>query len=68
MTVSTGGTLLSFLLSTAILYLGPRIGLQRSGGWSGIALIAIYILAVIAGGMVGSIAGFSFTRKLLARR
>lgn len=68
MAVSTGGTLLSLCLSTAILFLGPRIELQRFGSWTGVALIASYVLAVIAGGLIGSFAAFSLTRKLLPRR
>ena len=66
--VSTGGTLLSFCLSTAILFLGPRIGLQHFGSRSGVALSASYVLAAIAGGVIGSVAGFSLTRKLLPRQ
>ena len=65
---STSGTLLSLCLSTAVLFLGPRIGLERLGRWSGIALIASYVLSVIAGGLIGSVAAFWLTRKLLPRR
>jgi hypothetical protein len=66
--VSTGGTLLSLLLSTAVLFLGPRIGFKHFGQWSGIALIGTYTLAIIAGGLIGSASGFLLTRKLLPRR
>jgi hypothetical protein len=66
--VSTGGTLLSLLLSTAVLFLGPRIGFQHFGQWRGIALIGAYILAVIAGGLIGSASGFFLTRRLLPPR
>jgi hypothetical protein len=67
-TVSTGGTLLSLLLSTAVLFLGPSIGFKHFGKWSGVALIGTYVLAVIAGGLIGSVSGFLLTRKLLPRR
>jgi len=66
--VSTGGTLLSLLLSTAVLYLGPRIGFKHLGQWSGVALMGAYVLSTIAGGLIGSVSGFSLTRKLLPRR
>jgi hypothetical protein len=66
--VSTGGTLLSLLLSTAVLFLGPRIGFQHFGQLRGVALIGTYILAIIAGGLIGSGSGFLLTRKLLPRR
>jgi hypothetical protein len=66
--VSTGGTLVSLLLSTAVLFLGPRIGFKHFGKWSGVALIGTYVLAIVAGGFIGSVSGFSLTRKLLLPR
>ena len=67
-TVSSAGTLVSLVLSSAALYLGPRVGfLQHLGSWSGVVLIGGYLAAVVAGGVVGSLAGFSLTRKLLHR-
>jgi len=61
-------TVLSLFLSTAVLYLGPRIGLQRLGRWSGIALIGAYLLAISVGAPIGALAGFLFTKKLLPHR
>jgi hypothetical protein len=66
--VSTGGTLLSLLLSTAVLFLGPRMGFRHFGKWSGVALIGTYVFAIVAGGLIGSVSGFSLTRKLLPPR
>jgi len=66
--VSTGGTLLSLLLSTAVLFLGPRIGFQHFGQLRSVVLIGAYILAIIAGGIIGSRSGFLLTRKLMLRR
>jgi hypothetical protein len=66
--VSTGGTFLSLLLSTVVLFFGPRIGFKHFGRWSGVALIGTYVLAVVAGGLIGSVSGFSLTRKLLPPR
>jgi hypothetical protein len=67
-TVSTAGSLLSLLLSTAVLYLGPRIGFGHFGKWAGVALIGTYAFAIAAGGLIGSLSGFSLTRKLLSSR
>lgn len=66
--ISTGGTMLSLLLSTAVLFFGPRIGFDHFGKWSGVALIGAYVLAIIAGGLIGSASGFVLSRKLLPRR
>jgi len=66
--VSTGGTLVSLILSTAVLFLGPRIGFEHFGKWSGVALIGTYVFAIIAGGLIGSVFGFLLGRKLLPRR
>jgi hypothetical protein len=63
--VSTGGTLISLGLSTAVLFLGPRLGFEHFGKWSGIALIGTYVIAIVAGGLIGSVSGFLLTRKLL---
>jgi hypothetical protein len=66
--VSTTATLASFFLSTAILYLGPRIGTQWMGRWAGVVLTGAYLLAIGVGALVGALGGFVFTRKLLPRR
>ena len=66
--ISTAATAVSLVLSTAALFLGPRVGLQRMGQWSGIALIAAYVLAIGLGALIGALGGFLLTRKLLPRR
>ena len=66
--VSTGGTVVSLLLSTAALFIGPRIVLRQFGKWSGIAIVATYVLAILAGGFIGSASGFFLIRKLLPPR
>jgi hypothetical protein len=63
--ISTAAIALSLLLSTTVLFLGPRVGLQRMGQWSGIALIAAYVLAIGVGALMGGLGGFLLTRKLL---
>jgi hypothetical protein len=64
---ATAGTV-SLLLSTAVLYLSPRIGFKHLEEWAGVVLIGTYIFAIIAGGLIGSVSGFLLTRKLLPRR
>ena len=64
--ISTGATVTSFLLSTAVLFWGPRIGLQRLG--RGIALIGAYVLAIGAGALIGALGGLWLTRRVLPRR
>ncbi len=66
--ISTTATLVSFSLSTAILYFGPRIGAQWMGRWAGVVLMAAYLLAIGIGALIGALGGFLFTRKLLLRR
>jgi hypothetical protein len=63
--ISTAATAISLLLSTTVLFLGPRVGLQRMGRWSGIALIGAYVLAIGVGALIGALGGFLLTRKLL---
>jgi hypothetical protein len=66
--ISTAATAFSLLLSTTVLFVGPRAGLHRMGRWSGIALIGAYVLAIGAGAVIGALGGFLLTRKLLPRR
>jgi Ca2+/Na+ antiporter len=63
--ISTTATVGSLVLSTAVLYLGPRIGLQRIGRWSGVAMVGAYLLAIGTGALIGAVIGLLFTRKLL---
>jgi len=63
--ISTTATVVSLFLSTVVLYVGPRIGLQRLGRWSGIALIGAYLIAIGVGALIGALTGFLCTRKLL---
>src|SRR5581483_2131127 len=65
-TVSTTALLVSFGVSTAVLYAGPRLAPSPHPPWYGVALIAAYVAAIIVGGLVGAIAGLVGTRKLFA--
>jgi hypothetical protein len=64
-TISTAATAVSLLLSTAVLYFGPRTGLQRLGWWSGVALVGAYLLTATVGALLGALTALFLTRKLL---
>jgi hypothetical protein len=61
--MSSAATALSLSLSTAVLFLGPRVGLQRMGQWAGVVLIAAYLVAIVVGGLAGAVGGFLVTRR-----
>jgi hypothetical protein len=63
-TVSTFATAASFVLSTAVLFVGPRVALSE---WFGLVALAAYLAAIPIGGLAGAIAGFLLARQLLAR-
>ena len=62
--VPTGATLISFLLSTAVLYVLPRVMPQPGRSWYGLFLIACYLGAMGVGGLLGAVAGVLSVRKL----
>lgn len=51
--VSTGGDTAVLFLSTPVLFLGPKIGFKHFGKCFGVALIGPYVLAIVAGGLIG---------------
>jgi hypothetical protein len=65
--VSTAATLVSFFLSTSIIYFGSGISTQWMGRWAGVVLLGAYFLAIGIGALIGALAGFLLTRKLLPR-
>lgn len=65
-TMSTFATILSILLSTAVLFVGPRITASPPD-WMGLVVFAAYLVAIPVGGLTGAIAGFLVSRNLLAR-
>src|ERR1700730_1733728 len=65
--VSTTATLTSFLVSTAVLYTGARIGTWLNVSWFGVVVIVAYLLAIGLGAAMGGIAGFFLTRYLTGR-
>jgi hypothetical protein len=64
LTMSTLGTILSFVLSSAVLFVGPRIAVDPPG-WFGLLVVFAYLVAIPIGGLAGAIAGFLITRRLL---
>jgi hypothetical protein len=65
--VPTGATVISFLLSTAVLYLVPRVMPQPARSWYGILLIVAYIGAMGAGALFGAITGFLLVRRVRSK-
>ena len=65
--ISTVATLASVFVSTAVLYLGIKIGAHITGKWFGVAVIGTYLLAIGFGAVLGGIAGFFLTRRLAGR-
>src|ERR1700694_3436151 len=63
---STGGLILSFALSTFLLWIGPRL-LSSASGWAGFILIVAYFAGIAIGGLVGIVAGFLTARKINQR-
>jgi hypothetical protein len=66
--VSTSATVSSFLLSSGVLYLGPKIGSRLHTNWFGLAVIGTYLFAIGLGALMGGIAGFVLTRNMVAPR
>jgi len=62
--VPTSATISSLMLSSVVLYLGPRILSQPARSWYGVVLIAAYVATAAVGALLGSIAGFLFLRKV----
>jgi hypothetical protein len=68
MAVPTGATLVSFALSTLVLYLAPRVTHEPHQQWFGIALIAGYLIALVLGALIGALGAFLLLLKLPARK
>jgi hypothetical protein len=66
--VPTGATLVSFTLSTSVLYLVPRFAHEPHPQWLGIALIAGYLIALVLGALLGALGAFLLLLKLPAKK
>lgn len=66
--VPTGATLASFLLSTSVFYVFPRVSSQSHPQWVGIAVIVSYVIALVLGAVLGAIASFWLTFRLLSSK
>lgn len=64
--VPTGATLVSFALSTSVLYLVPRVAHEPRPQWFGIALIAGCLLALVLGALLGALGALLLLLKLPA--
>jgi|SRR3954469_15521642 hypothetical protein len=62
--IPTGATLVSFLLSTAVLFLLPRVMPQPSRSWYGVFLIVMYLGAIGTGALIGAVTGFFAVTKV----
>jgi hypothetical protein len=58
---STGGTLVSFILSTLVLVVMPRLLPNMAG--SGLLVVGMYLLGIGFGGLIGVTAGLFAARK-----
>ena len=66
--VPTGAALASFLLSTSVLFVFPRLSSQSHPQWIGIAVLSSYVVALVLGAVLGAIVAFWLTFKLLASK
>jgi len=65
--VATGATLFGFLLSTAVLFILPRVMPQPGRSWYGVLLVAMYLGALGVGALVGAVTGFFTVRNFRSR-
>jgi len=63
---STGGAILSLVLSTFLLWLAPKL-VSNEPRWGGPILIAAYLLSLAVGGVIGVAAGFVAAAKINRR-
>ena len=66
--VPTGATLVSFAVSTSVLYLVPRVPRESHPQRFGIAFISGYLIALVVGEMLGAPAAFLLLVKLPTRK
>ena len=62
--VSTGATVVSLVLSTAVLFLFPRLPFRLPPQWNAISLISAYLMAILLGGVAGAAGAFWLTAKI----
>jgi hypothetical protein len=65
--VPTGATVTSFLLSTSVFFVVPRLLPMSSRPWYGLLILAVYVVALLLGGLLGAIGAFSLVLKLQKR-
>jgi hypothetical protein len=62
--MSTLALCVSFVLSYGVL-VGLALIAPQPGGWFAFVVLGGYLIAIPIGGVIGAVAGFFFTRKLL---
>jgi len=67
-TVPTGATLASFLLSTSVLFTFPSLSFPAHPQWTGIEVISCYLIALVLGAILGAAGAFWCTDRLLNRK
>lgn len=65
--VPTGATLVSFALSNSVLYFGPRLAHEAHASWVGIFLVAVYLITLLLGALLGGLGAFLIVLKLQQR-
>jgi hypothetical protein len=66
--IPTGATIASFLLSTAVLIVVPRLMPQPARSWYGIFLVATYLASIALGALLGALGAFFAIVKLRRTR
>ena len=64
--VSSTGMLISFVLSTLLLWVVPKL-FGNMGSWARWMFIAFYLASIALGGLIGGVAGFFAARKINQR-
>lgn len=65
--IPTGATVVSFLLSTSVLFIVPRLLPLPSRPWYGVLILTVYLAALVLGALLGAIGAFLLALKLQKR-
>jgi hypothetical protein len=66
-TIPTGATLVSFILSTAVFFLFPNISAPSHPLLLGSAVLATYLVVLVVGAALGGFGALWLTHKLIVR-
>jgi hypothetical protein len=62
--VPTGATVVSFLLSTAVFFVAPKLAPQPPRLWYGALILISYFSALVLGGLIGAFAAFLLVLRM----